>query len=119
MSAPVKMVDREELTSVIRKALRRENTELGVYTIHPISYDAANPVSGGVYRITGTARIWSQTLPWSLVLKVVRAPEARESKPGYWPSVFLPAEGVASPPMFWKREPLAYQSGLLSDLPRG
>jgi hypothetical protein len=121
----LKMVDRGELTGLIRQVLGRETVELCDCTIHPIAYGATNPVSGGVYRVIGTARDSSQTIPWSVILKVVRAPEENVGRtllrrlPGYWPSVFVPTEGLTSPPMFWKREVLAYQSGLLGDLPRG
>jgi hypothetical protein len=121
MSVPtaVTEIDRNELTAVTRLMLHRDDIALDDWTVHAIAYDATNPVSGGVYRIQGRATVLNETIPWSVILKIVRAPEETESKPGYWTNAFVPNASMQSPPMYWKREVLAYQSGLLGDLPIG
>ena len=57
-----------------------------------------------MYRVAGTAAAQGETLSWSLVLKVLR-PAGGDTEP--------------SSPTYWKREVLAYQSGLLAALPGG
>src|SRR5439155_12106052 len=66
---------------------------------------------GGVYRFIGTARSARAVptvgvRPWSVVLKVLRAPAAATTYAA------LAVEG-------WNREVLTYQSGLLAALPAG
>src|SRR5262249_34931224 len=61
---------------------------------------------GGVYRFTGTARAAHAAQPWSLVLKVLRAPAAGTT------FAALAAEG-------WDREVRTYRSGLLAAPPAG
>jgi hypothetical protein len=58
----------------------------------------------GVHRITGTARYDNNVSPWSVVLKALR---------------ISPLEGANDPTswLYWKREAMAYQSGVLDRLP--
>lgn len=58
----------------------------------------------GVFRVEGIARRDGDLLPWSLILKALATSDA--------PSVRDPASWN-----YWKREALAFQSGLLEDLP--
>jgi hypothetical protein len=63
--------------------------------------------SGGIaelYRLNGSACDQRKMTPWSLILKVIRRQPDRLD-PSHWG--------------YWKREALAYQSGLLDDLPGG
>ncbi len=67
--------------------------------------------TGALMRLHGVARLGGGgEAPWSLVVKVVRPPsETRYA-------------GAARDPRhwaYWRREPLAYESGLLVDLPGG
>jgi hypothetical protein len=65
--------------------------------------------TGGIYRLTGTAKRGSQQRDWSIILKVV-VPLAG----------ITPQENeIQSHPIYWKREALAYQSGWLDHLPGG
>lgn len=117
--AAIQSLDRTTLTALARKAAGTDTLEIGDWNIQLITYDATNPVSGGVYRVAGSGNDAGRSVSWSLILKIVQSPEGAEPRPGYWPGVFLPTDGLDSPPMYWKREPLAYQSGLLDDLPAG
>jgi hypothetical protein len=59
-----------------------------------------------VYRVAGQVDDQGMVRPWSLILKIVHVPtEQKESDPA----------GL----VYWQRELLAYQSGLLSHLPGG
>jgi len=58
-------------------------------------------LSSGLYRFTGHAASADRLVPWSLILKVV--PRSRDNnEPSKWD--------------YWKREILAYESGLLDNL---
>jgi hypothetical protein len=66
-------------------------------------------VTGGIYRLEGTARAADEVLSWSLVLKIARNPAAVA---GRWNDD--PHESSD-----WKREALLYRSGILDNLPPG
>jgi Phosphotransferase enzyme family len=112
-------LDRDELTAIACRVLERDDIDLRDWAVQAVAYDATNPVSGGVYRIQGSATAANETISWSVILKIVRAPAETESRPGYWTTAFVPATSMSSPPMYWKREALAYRSGLLDSVPAG
>jgi hypothetical protein len=60
----------------------------------------------GVCRVTGTARVGQQERTWSVVLKGTGPSEIPSNNDPAWPE-------------YWKREVLAYQSGVLKQLPAG
>jgi hypothetical protein len=93
-------VDRAILTPLVRQALDRERAEVTEWAYKPIHGGAG--AGGRIYRFSGTARDGDKEIPWSLILKAIRdIPERRSpSSRGYW-----------------RREPDAYRSGLLYDLP--
>lgn len=98
--AQLQALDQTALTPLVRQAL-------GSASLMPVDWQVA-PRGGGagrcVYRFTGRAQDQDRLVPWSLILKDVRQPE-----------------GAANPSAsrYWKREMLAYQSGLLATLPAG
>lgn len=55
-----------------------------------------------VYRLQGTAQVAGKSIPWSVILKVIR-PSAEDTDP----------QGA----YYWRREALVYQSGRLQRLP--
>jgi hypothetical protein len=91
-------LDRENLTGPVRTVLGRDTSEIIDWQREPLS-GSCNPKSGGVYRVTGSADDQGETLSWSLVLKVLY-PAGDDTDP--------------ASPKYWKREVLAYQSGLLT-----
>lgn len=93
-------VDRAILTPLVRQALDREQAEVIDWAYEPI-YGGVG-VGGSIYRFSGTARDGEEELPWSLILKTLHAIPQRRS-----PSAFN----------YWRREPEAYLSGLLYELP--
>ena len=98
--AQLQAVDQATLTPLVRHALGSDTVALVDWQVAPHGGGAGQCV----YRFAGSAEDQGQTVPWSLILKVVRA-----------------QEGEADPAahQYWKREMLAYQSGLLADLPAG
>ena len=93
-------LDQATLTPLVRQALYSDSVALVDWQVAPHGGGAGQCV----YRFAGSAEDQGQTVPWSLILKVVHA-----------------QEGAADPAAsrYWKRELLAYQSGLLADLPAG
>jgi hypothetical protein len=95
-------VNQAYLTDLVRKALDRPGlqvTDWKAQALHGgVEWDSA------VFRVTGQANDGNESLPWSLVLKVIRPSEKANDPQGIW---------------YWKREVLAYQSGLLHNLPGG
>lgn len=96
-------VDGTKLTPLVQRALGRGDVEVGEWCCRPI-YGGVEMVSS-LYRFSGGALAAGAVIPWTLILKIVQAPPGESSDP----------QGVKH----WKREALAYQSGLLSDLPGG
>jgi len=84
------------------------------FTVSAVSYVELNPVSAGVRRVAGTAATPGGAAPWSAVVKTCARPsdEAMRRVP--------PAEHETFNDVFrWDREPRAYESGLLDELPDG
>jgi hypothetical protein len=109
--------DRAELTRVVRRALESETAEVGGWEVRPLAYDYTSPISGGIYRVAGTANEGEQRVVWSLVLKVVRSAAGVIMPNGE----VVPRDLPDGPSFFgyWKREPLAYRAGVLENLPGG
>ena len=100
----LKAVDQTTLTPLVRVALENEAAEVIDWTCQPLDDGLAHESghSYGLYRFGGSAQIRDRTVPWSLILKATGAPFGSDI-PAHW--------------QYWKREMLAYQSGLLDDLP--
>jgi len=66
------------------------------------------PATRGIYRVAEAVRERGQPTAWSVILKIL-SPDA------------VPAPGRDDPTsyLYWRREMLAYEGGLLEDLPGG
>lgn len=100
-------LDAAVLRPLVRVALSSDSAELVDWRYEPIGA-FLGPVTRGVYRVGGTALQGNHELAWSVVLKVIAAPDFNTHM-----------YGDVAHPLYWKREALAYQSGLLDDLPGG
>lgn len=100
-TAHLDTIEPSKLTPMVRSALRRRSAEIVDWTA-TVLHEPVSIVTGGVYRLAGTANDGGEVVPWSLVLKIV-----------------LPAQAMSDPRLdqYWKREVLAYESGFLRHLP--
>ena len=99
-------IDRPTLTPLVCHALDRESVDIIDWDHSQIHGGAGDQGRGlvGLYRFAGHCRDQNEVIPWSLILKIVNSSSDAEE----------PAH-----PLYWKREVLAYQSGLLANLPGG
>ena len=106
-------VDAAQLTPLVRQALADDSVELLDRQHSPVKGGISQEMGGsyGLYRFRGSARgRGGEKRDWSLILKATAA-------------ALVGVNPAASPDisdlLYWKREVLAYQSGLLADLPPG
>jgi hypothetical protein len=101
-------VTEDELTSVVCELIGDVRARLRAWTSERVAWAAENPGTLGICRVRGTADVGTEQRPFSLVVKAVVDADV----PG------LPATGYMHEPQdwnYWKREPLAFGSGLLDD----
>jgi hypothetical protein len=98
-------LDPATLRDPVRRALGSATADVQSWDVRPLG-NVANAVTGGVYRVRGTASDASAPVSWSLVLKACHDPGEEQHHD-------------ARAHNYWKREFLAYGSGLLEDLPPG
>lgn len=113
--SPLQALDRDTLTKPVRRALADEAADLIDWRHEPLAHTVRTPISGGIYRLTGRARTRDGVHPWSLILKISRSPAGH-----VWPDGRVAPAGWGMDPahnQYWRREVLAYRSGLLDDLP--
>lgn len=102
MNIDSQQIDPADLAAVVGQASGDAEIALESWEVAPVAYANLSPDSRGLYRVSGSARSQDRVLDWSVVLKVFTAP--LES------ALDDPAQ-----PFYWRREALAYQSGLLDD----
>lgn len=99
---PGEEISKTHLNDVVRKALDRPSLQVIDWKVQPlhggVEWDST------VHRFQGQARDGGEMVPWSLILKAVKSAKKSIDPGGIW---------------YWKREALAYQSGLLHHLPGG
>ena len=101
-NSPVEEVTQAELTTLIQKALNRPAAQISSWKVHSIH--GGLELNSSVFRFQGEASNGAETFPWSMILKTIKSTEKANDPAGIW---------------YWKRESLAYQSGLLHRLPGG
>ena len=111
---PAPELERSALTRVATRALGRPIDALGEWTVEPLGYTVFNPISQGIFRVTGRARSGALSLPWSAVLKICRAPTAEELA-----GADDDRRKFLMQTLRWDREGEAYASGLFATLPDG
>jgi len=102
----------ETLTPIIRKAVEDASATPAEWSFKRLPGGDINPITAGIYRFSGKAMGKSGETPWSLILKIVNwvdftgTPMEKNyiNEPADW--------------NYWKREALAYRSGIL-DQARG
>jgi hypothetical protein len=99
-------LESESLARKVREALQQPSFQMDDWCCTPLTGHISNPATGGLYRVTGTGRQNGRVVPWSVILKIVHL---AEDAPQGWGTDLLHFG-------YWKREALAYQSGILEDL---
>ncbi len=94
-------LDHAALAPLVQSALDRARAEPVDWRWEPVDYHAYLP-ERTLVRFSGTAVVDDAVIPWSMVLKRTQPPQAGHAAD----------DG-------WRREALAYRSGLLADLPYG
>lgn len=100
----IKDINSAMLTGPVHQALGSVTAEIRDWEHYPISYINTEEASLGLHRFKGIARDRGEERAWSIVLKAVKAPP-NETNPAHW--------------NYHRREVLAYEEGLLTDLPGG
>lgn len=95
----------EMLSGVVRRALDHQHAIVRTWQASPISYRSMIATSAGLYRVSGTATDGAEQLSWSVILKIVR--------------IAGPQTRTITAFDYWKREPLAYASGIIDHLSGG
>ncbi len=97
----LRLVESTLLADVVRKDQRSQSFEIQDWSVQKLSHQGAvNP--DGLFRFSGQGSDSKGSRPWSVVLKIVKDPGGNVD---------------SSFNSYWKREVLAYQSGLLANLP--
>jgi hypothetical protein len=103
--AQLKAIDPAVLTEVVRQDQRSPDLTILDWTVEPINFASHNSATGGLFLFTGRAQSERGVRPWSVVLKCIKKPEQPDEAVRGW--------------TYWRREILAFQSGLLAELPAG
>ncbi len=99
--ATVANIDLATLTDVVRQDQRSPAFELREWTVAPLGHHKIIDTTGGLYCVSGRGYDERGERPWSVVLKILNSDNVSDQR--HW--------------AYWKREVLAYQSGLLASLP--
>lgn len=106
------VLNHADLIGPARSALAVEQVAITGWHVQPLGVALTNPTTGGVFRVSVEASVPGGRRSWSVILKVIRAPEALEGsnmggdeQPDHW--------------NYWRREGLLYRSNLLDSLLEG
>src|SRR5204863_8960010 len=106
-------LDEATLRPIVDRVVGRRVT-LGDWTSVPFSYQVTNPLSAGIWRISGSANDGDAKLEWSVILKI--ALSDYDILLSRYPAALRPELEHA---YLWDREVLAYESGIFDRLPPG
>lgn len=105
-------IDHQDLSGPLRRLSGSATAEPTDWQVAQLGGGFGNPVSLGLYRVSGHARDEAGDFPWSLVLKAAQSPAnvgmadlGGGDEPAHW--------------NYWRREFHLYASGLLDHLPAG
>lgn len=98
-------VDQATLNPIVRSMVEDEAAEVIDWMVTPVTGGATQETDRTyvIYRFAGNAQLGEKIVPWSLIMKARAGSQKVSQDPTSW--------------VYWKREVLAYQSGLLADLP--
>jgi hypothetical protein len=96
-------LDPNVITEAARRSLDLSDFKLADWTATPLVHEKVIETTGGLFRFDGQGWDGAELRAWSVVLKVIKRPGNEGEEP----------QGLG----YWRRELLAYQSGMLADLP--
>jgi hypothetical protein len=103
-------LDEDALTPVVRSALSSDSASVTEWSVRPLGSSDVHFGGGGLCLISGSADDRGVSRPWSVVLKPVARVDADRA---------MDPSDATGDYAYWKREPLAYASGVLQRLPDG
>jgi len=101
----LKAMDHTVLTEAVRKDQHDPDLVILDWTVEPISHEILTDTTGGLFRFKGQCQSAKGNRPWSVVLKCMNNPKQSSQQP--------------REAFYWRREIMAFQSGLLEELPPG
>lgn len=106
----MQVLQRSQLALVVAQVIDNPHIDQLDWEVHSVSGVGGSVVSGGrgLFRLIGFAEAAGQTYPWSVIVKIVSGSNSTDD----------PNDAVQTPSAwnYWKRELLAYRSGLLREL---
>lgn len=103
--AQLRAMDPALLTQVVRKDQGDPDLVILDWTVEPISHEILTDTTAGLFRFSGQVQSANGKRPWAVVLKCMNNPKQSSQHP--------------RESSYWRREILAFQSGLLEGLPPG
>lgn len=106
------VIERDDLIAPFRRLVGRATAEPIAWQVAPLGGGFGNPVSLGLYRVSGQGHDGGRDFDWSLVLKMVQSPA----------NVGMTQLGGGDDMThwnYWRREALLHASSLLAGLPPG
>ena len=100
-------IDPALLGERVRAALGRPRATLTSWTTEPLEYPNFSFGARAVHRVSGKARDGDLDVPWSMIVKAFALPP---------PEARAEANEIHSDYAYWKREPLAFESGLFDGM---
>lgn len=105
----MQVLQSSKLAPVVAQVIDNPHIDQLDWEVHPVSGVGGSPLSGGLglYRLAGFAEAAGQVHPWSVIVKVVSGSNSTDPNGTYQ---------IPSAWNYWKREILAYRSGILTEL---
>jgi aminoglycoside phosphotransferase (APT) family kinase protein len=100
----LQQLDSSMLTELVRSDQNSASFEILDWMVQPLSHEKVISITGGLYQFSGQRREGAEIKPWSIILKILVRPDGWCLDPQEW--------------CYWKRELLAFQSGMLAELPK-
>jgi hypothetical protein len=101
----LKTMDLAVLTEAVRKDHHDPDLVILDWSVEPIGHEIFTDTTAGLFRFYGQCHSAKGARPWTVVLKCMNNPKQSSQLPREY--------------SYWRREILAFQSGLLEDLPAG